>query len=94
MKKLFFGNIPHTSSEDELKEWVESRGFQVESAEIIRDRSTHHSRGFAFVELKQEGDVEGAIKALNGQVMGERVLTVNHAVPFTARPMRDASRAS
>ena len=93
MKKIFVGNIPHTSSEDELKQWVESRGFQVESAEIIRDRSTRHSRGFAFVGLKQDLEIEEAIKALNGQLMGQRVLTVNHAVPLTSKPIRDA-RAS
>ena len=84
MKKIFVGNIPHTSSEEELKQWVESRGFH---------RSTRHSRGFAFVGLKQDLEIEEAIKALNGQLMGQRVLTVNHAVPLTSKPIRDA-RAS
>ncbi|PYR85410.1 MAG: RNA-binding protein, partial [Acidobacteria bacterium] len=51
MPKLFIGNIPHASSDTELQEWVESQGFQVESAQIIRDRSTGQSRGFGFVVL-------------------------------------------
>ena len=44
MPKLFIGNIPHASSDAELQEWVESQGFQVESAQIIRDRSTGPGR--------------------------------------------------
>ena len=54
MPKLFIGNIPHASSDTELSEWVESQGFQVESAQIIRDRSTGQSRGFGFVVLNEE----------------------------------------
>ena len=51
MARLFVGNIPRTSSEAELQRWVESQGFHVESAQIIRDRSTGKSRGFGFVAL-------------------------------------------
>jgi RNA recognition motif-containing protein len=81
MPKLFVGNIPHASSDVELQKWVESQGFQVESAEIIRDRSTGQSRGFGFVVLNDELKVKEAIAALNGQKMGGRALTVNQALP-------------
>src|ERR1700745_1375830 len=85
MPKLFIGNIPHASSDTELQQWVESQGFQVESAQIIRDRSTGQSRGFGFVVLNEEWKLRDAINALNGQRMGGRVLTVNEALPQTPR---------
>ena len=94
MPKLFIGNIPHASSDTELQEWVESQGFQVESAQIIRDRSTGQSRGFGFVVLNEEWKLKDAIGALNGQRMGGRVLTVNEALPQTPRSDGRAQRPS
>src|SRR2546422_10915575 len=94
MPKLFIGNIPHASSDTELQEWVESQGFQVESAQVIRDRSTGQSRGFGFVVLNEEWKLKDAINALNGQRMGDRVLTVNEALPQTPRSDGRAQRPS
>ena len=94
MPKLFVGNIPHASSDGELQEWVESQGFQVESAQIIRDRSTGQSRGFGFVMLNDEWKLKDAINALNGQRMGGRVLTVNEALPQTLRQDGRTQRSS
>ncbi len=85
MPKIFIGNIPHASSETELQQWVESQGFQVESAQIIRDQSTGMSRGFGFVALNEEWKLKEAISTLNGQRMGGRILTVNKAVPISLR---------
>ena len=85
MPKIFVGNIPHGSSEEELQQWVETQGFHVESAQIIRDRSTGQSRGFGFVELNEGLAMKDAINALNGQRMGGRVLTVNEALPQIPR---------
>jgi cold-inducible RNA-binding protein len=98
MPKLFVGNIPHASSDVELQQWVEAQGFQVESAQIIRDRSTGQSRGFGFVVLNEEWKLKEAITALNGQRMGGRVLTVNEAVPqrngTSPAPARSAARSA
>jgi len=85
MPRLFIGNIPHASSDAELQQWVETQGFQVESAQIIRDRSTGQSRGFGFVVINETTKVRDAISALNGQRMGGRVLTVNEALPQSQR---------
>src|SRR5438034_10479347 len=85
MPKLFVGNIPHASSDAELQEWVQTQGFHVESAQIIRDRSTGQSRGFGFVVLNEEWKIKEAINALNGLRMGGRVLTVNEALPQGTR---------
>ncbi len=92
MPKLFIGNIPHASSDAELQLWVESKGFQVESAQIIRDKMTGQSRGFGFVTLSENWKLEEAISALNKQLMGGRVLTVNQAVPIPSAPGRSTSR--
>jgi cold-inducible RNA-binding protein len=86
MAKLFVGNLPHASSEWEIREWVESHGFRVEAAEIIYDRVTGRSRGFGFVSLGDEVDVQAAITTLNGKRMEGRTLTVNRATPLTGRP--------
>ena len=69
MTKLFVGNIPHAAAEADLQEWVESLGFPVESAEIIRDRSTGMPRGFGFVLLREQSQVKQAIQLLNGDLV-------------------------
>ena len=78
MAKLFVGNIPHTSSEAELQRWVESQGFHVESAQIIRDRSTGKSRGFGFVALNEEWTLTEAIAALNAVLRRMRKSPCEH----------------
>jgi RNA recognition motif-containing protein len=85
MPKLFIGNIPHASSELDLQQWVESHGFQVESAMFIYDRETGKRRGFGFINLTEDSDVDKAIRQLNGRMLGGRALTVNKATPLTAR---------
>ncbi len=86
MPKIFMGNIPNASSEVELKHWVESYGFRVESAEIIYDRMTGRSRGFGFVTLLDEAEIQKAITQLNGRLMEGRALTVKQATPLSPRP--------
>jgi len=91
MARLFIGNIPHGSTEADLQQWLESRGFATTSAEMIVDRSTGLPRGFGFVTLSEEWRLEEAIAALNGKMMGTRVLTVNRATPLTNYAERRAS---
>src|SRR5215831_14403426 len=83
MPRLFIGNIPHASTNVELQQWVESRGFPVESAEVIYDRGTGKSRGFGFVTLAGEVAAHAAISVMNGRRMDGRILTVNEATPLT-----------
>jgi RNA recognition motif-containing protein len=91
MPRLFIGNIPHASSDMELRQWVESRGFRVESAEIIYDRITGRSRGFGFVTLGDKEDSSTAVLKLNGQRMNGRPLTVNAATPLYDRSEEPAT---
>jgi RNA recognition motif-containing protein len=85
MSKLFIGNIPFSSSEVDVQEWIERRGFAVATTEIIRDRTTGTPRGFGFVLLRDESKTREAIKTLHGQVLNSRPLTVNEAHPLVTR---------
>jgi cold-inducible RNA-binding protein len=79
--KLFVGNLPHSTSDVELGEFVTKAGFRVASAVVIRDKMTGTPRGFGFVELSDGEDAQRAIAGLNGQPLEGRPLTVNEARP-------------
>src|SRR5437870_11424911 len=84
MKKLFVGNIPHSTTEAELRTLFEPHGA-IEQVSIVTDRDTGRSRGFAFVEMTDSAEAEKAIAALNGQELGGRALNINEARPKTDR---------
>lgn len=76
-KRLYVGNITFSTTEEELRDLFSKHGT-VESVNVITDRETGRSRGFAFVEM-DEGSAEAAIQALNGSDMGGRNIRVNEA---------------
>ncbi len=80
-QKLFVGNLPHSTTDAALGEFVSTAGFQVASAVVIHDKMTGESRGFGFVELAEGEDMQRAIAGLNGQMLDGRRLTVNEARP-------------
>ncbi len=82
-KKLYVGNLPFTTTEDDLSDIFAEVG-NVESVRIITDRDTGRSRGFGFVEMSDE-DADKAINQFNGTEMSGRPLTVNEARPQTNR---------
>jgi RNA recognition motif-containing protein len=84
MKKLFVGNIPHTTTEADLRALFEPHGA-IEQVSIVTERETGRSRGFAFVEMTDSGEAEKAIAALNGTDLGGRALNINEARPKTDR---------
>ena len=79
--KLYVGNLPHSTSDVGLNEFVTNAGFRVASAVVIRDKMTGQPRGFGFVELAEGEDLQRAIGSLNGQALEGRALTVNEARP-------------
>ena len=79
-KKLYVGNLGYGVTDSELLKMFEPHGM-VESAQVIMDRETGRSKGFAFVEMKTDQQAQAAIAALNGQDAGGRALTVNEARP-------------
>ena len=82
MKKIYVGNLPFTSTEDEIRELFSQYGT-VSSVALITDRDTGAPRGFGFVEMEEGGDE--AINALNNHELGERNLKVNEAKPREQR---------
>jgi len=85
VKKLYVGNLPFSAAEDQLHEWFSQIGITPSGVNLIRDRFTGQSRGFAFVEVANDEDAERAINSLNGQNFGGRNLVVNEARPQAER---------
>jgi cold-inducible RNA-binding protein len=85
--KLYVGNLAFNTTEQDLQEQFRQYG-QVSSANIITDRDTGRSRGFAFVELDSKESAQAAIEALNGKELDGRALTVNEAKPREERGSR------
>jgi len=77
-KKLYIGNLPFTTTEDELRAVFERHG-SVDSVSVITDRETGRARGFAFVEMSEPNSAQDAIRALDGTQFGGRSITVNEA---------------
>ena len=80
--KLYVGNLPYNTSEDDLRSLFSTYGA-VSSVAIITDRDTGRSKGFGFVEFGNDDEARNAISALSGQEYGGRALTVNEARPKT-----------
>ncbi len=78
-KKMYVGNLPFSSTEDDLRNLFANYG-DVKSANLIIDRETGRSRGFGFVEMSEE-DANTAMEALNGNEFQGRSLKVNEARP-------------
>jgi cold-inducible RNA-binding protein len=85
--RLYVGNLPFSVTEQDLEELFGQSG-QVESANIVMDRDTGRSRGFAFVEMDTRESADAAIQALNGYEIEGRSLTVNEARPKESRGSR------
>lgn len=77
-KKLYVGNMPFSTSTDELRGLFAEHG-EVTDAIVIQDRETGRSRGFGFVEMSTAEEADKAIEALNGTSVDGRPLTVNVA---------------
>ena len=88
-KKLYVGNLPYGTTNDELVELFSQYG-QVTSAQVMMDRDTGRSRGFAFVEMAEGADQ--AIASLNSAEFQGRTLTVNEARPREDRPRGGGDR--
>lgn len=82
--KLYVGNLPYSTSEDDLRDLFSGAGTVV-SVVLIKDRDTGRSKGFGFVEMGSQAEAESAIKQFNGATFGERALKVNIARPVEER---------
>ena len=82
--KIYVGNLPYGASEEDLTKLFSEAG-EVQSAKIVVDAYSGRSRGFGFVEMTSEADVEKAISMFNGKSFMDRTLTVNKAKPQKAK---------
>ena len=82
--KLYVGNLPYETTEADLQTLFEGTG-QVNTINIVRDRTTGQARGFAFVEMSDAEGARKAITELDRHQFGGRSLTVNEAKPMAAR---------
>jgi RNA recognition motif-containing protein len=79
-KKLYVGNLPYTTTEQELRDMFSQVG-EISDLALITDRYTGQSKGFAFVEMSSDDAAQEAISRFDGQMMGNRQLVVNEARP-------------
>ncbi len=84
MKNIYVGNLDFRTGEEELRQLFEGYGA-VERVNMIRDRDTGQPRGFAFVEMTNDGEAEKAIAGTNGTNLGGRNLNVSEARPKPER---------
>jgi cold-inducible RNA-binding protein len=83
-KKLYVGNLGYGVTSSDLEGMLSAFG-SVRSAEVIMDRDTGRSKGFAFVEMENDQEAQAAISGLNGKEHDGRSLTVNEARPREER---------
>ncbi len=86
--KLYVGNLPFTTTEEDLKTLFEQAG-KVTAVDLIKDRDSGRSKGFAFVTMATQVEAEKAITTFNGYSLNNRELKVN-----IARPREESSRDS
>ena len=79
-QKLFIGGLSFSTSNERLREVFAQVG-SVESATVVTDRETGHSRGFGFVEMATAEAAEAAVKKFDGHELDGRRLTVQPAKP-------------
>ena len=83
--KLFVGNIPFTTTENDLQDHFAQAGSVI-AVNVMQDRATGRSRGFAFVEMNSQDDANKAIEMFHQKDFQGRPLTVNEARPREERP--------
>ena len=86
--KLFVGNLSFNSTEGDVLDLFKTAG-NVVKCELIVDKFTNKSRGFAFVEMGTQEEANAAVAQLNGKELDGRALTVNEARPREDRPRGD-----
>jgi RNA recognition motif-containing protein len=80
---IYVGNLPYSATEEDVSGLFASYG-PVERVKIITDRETGRSKGFAFVTLGDQSQLNAAIEALNGFDYQGRALRVNASEPKEA----------
>lgn len=85
--RLFVGNLSYQTMENDLQDFFSQAG-SVTSVNLMMDKFTGKSRGFAFVELASSEEASKAVEMFHGKELQGRPLTVNIARPREERPPR------
>ena len=83
--RLYVGNLSYDAMENDLRTLFEQAGSVIK-CDIMIDRNTGQSKGFAFVEMASQEDANKAVETCNGKDLEGRPLTVNEARPRAERP--------
>ena len=83
--KLFVGNLSFETTENDLNDAFAAHGTVTET-NLVMDRTTNRSRGFAFVTMSTDDEAQKAISSMNGADLNGRAITVNVARPREERP--------
>jgi len=89
--QLYVGNLSFSVDSDQLSEIFSEFGT-VASSNVITDRDTGRSKGFAFVEMSAANEAQAAIEKLNGQDLGGRAMNISEAKPQEPRRNGGGSR--
>jgi len=90
--RLFVGNLSYQTVENDLQDFFAAAG-NVSSVNLMMDKFTGKSRGFAFVEFTSSDEATKAVEMFNGKELQGRALTVNIARPREERPPRQGGYA-
>jgi len=90
--RLFVGNLSYQTAENDLQDYFSQAGA-VTSVNLMLDKFTGKSRGFAFVEFASAEEANKAVEQLHNKEFQGRALTVNIARPREERPPRWSGRA-
>lgn len=82
MSNIYVGNCSYDVTEQQLRDAFAAYG-EVNTVNVITDRTTGRPRGFAFVEMSDRAAAQAAIRGINGTDLGGRTLKVNEAQPKT-----------
>ena len=82
--KIYVGNLSYETTEQALRELFMQAG-NVVSVALIKEPGTNRSKGFAFVEMGSQAEVQKAISMFNSYSLNDRQLTVNVAKPREER---------
>jgi RNA recognition motif-containing protein len=85
--KLYVGNLSYDTNEDGLRAKFAEAGTVV-AVDVIKDRDTGRTKGFAFVTMSNQEEAENAIKMFNGKTLDNREIKVNIARPREERPQK------
>lgn len=86
-KRIYVGNLSYNTTEDELRSLFEEAGTVV-SCQLMLDKFTSRSRGFAFVEMETAEEAEQAVDMLHNKAVDGRNLRINIAKPLEERAPR------